>query len=75
MVFFISCKHLVQEDCQVNDCNGCAFKSFDPAALRTALQKRHGVGAGVVDDIVASAQAGQFQVSSRVSSHDTKMAG
>ena len=55
-----SCGHLVQQDCQVNDCNGCAFRTFDAAALRIALLERH--SASAVDEICAAAAAGQFQV-------------
>jgi len=56
----ISCQHIIAQDCQVGDCNGCPYKTFDAAALRRTLEARHGPIAAL-DAIEADARQGLHQ--------------
>lgn len=56
----VSCEHIIAQDCQVGDCNGCPYKTFDAAALRRALAARHGPIAAL-DAIEADARQGLHQ--------------
>lgn len=56
-----SCLKIISANVAPQDCNGCPYKTFDPAVLRTRLAN-YGLSAAHVQEVVGYASKGQPQL-------------